>query len=317
MNCTLTHKVSILMVSYPYTLNLTAPITVVINDNLNTGGNVLFGATTSLRRANEVRVITLSGANAVAGNRPEIASVVPGNRAARGRLLGTTTSLRGGDRRPLTGTMVSCTRDGGVVYSSMSVFGTLPKGNLDNAMGKGGVFTNGLGFVGAGTRVSPNGGRVTRELSNSNGAPLFFTLSNGLLNVVTITSIVGSSDPGTIGRLEGVKVHIIVLANSGRHATGTVNGSTNISRMVTKILPDNGRRTVGGLGGLNGITVINSKVGSTPTLAETSVNLTVNTNASITVSTTSIILVGDHLSSMPTTVELDETALEGVRRGLF
>lgn len=109
----------------------------------------------------------------------------------------------------------------------------------------------------------------------------------------------------------------MVLANSGRHATGTVKMRTKISSMVTNILPSNGRDIVHSLGRRKGITVIKSKVGSTPTLAETSVKVTVNTKASITVSTTSIMLVGDQLDSMPTTVHLDQTALEGVRRGLF
>lgn len=160
-------------------------------------------------------------------------------------------------------------------------------------------------------------GRRTRQLTRRKGAPLFFKEGGRFLNVVTITSIVGRSDPRTIGRLRGVKVRIIVLAKSGRHATGTVNRRTNISRIVTNILPRKGRRIVHGLGRGKGITVMNSNVGSTPTLAETSVKVTVKTKASVTVSTTSIILVGDQLDSIPTTVHVDHTALHGVRRGLF
>lgn len=308
---------------YPYTLKLTAPITVVMKGNGNTGDNVLFGATTDLRTANHARVITLSGANAVADNRPGIASVIPSRaffRRANGRtktLLTVTTSIRTGDRRPLTGTVVRHTGASRVTITRIASFDTIMKGNLATVLTNGVVGTKGLTFIDGFMGISSSVHTGTIRFSGRKGAPLFFTTSSELYNVVTITSAVGRSDPRTIERLGGVNVEIIVLANSGRRATGTVKGRTKISRIVTNILPSNGRTIVEGLGGRNEMTVINSKVGSTPTLAHTSVKVTVNTKDSITVSTTSIILVGDHLVSMPTTIQLDHTALAGVRRGLF
>lgn len=317
MKFSLTETVSILMVDYPYTLKLTAPITVVINGNINTGGKVLFGATISLRATNEVSAIILSGANAIAGNRPTIASVIAIRGVSRARLLGATITLRGSDRRPLTGTVMICTGSERVVNSTIARFGTMANGKLATGINSRDICNNGCECVSRFTRVSSSRGTGTRRLTRRNGAPLCFYGKGGFLNVVTITSVVGRSNGRTIGRLGGVNIHIMVLANSGRGATGTITGGTSVSRIITKILPRNGRGGMGRLGGCNGITVINSNVGSTPTLADTSLNVTVKTKASITVSTTSIMLMGDHLTSIPTAVELNETALHGVRRGLF
>lgn len=64
------------------------------------------------------------------------------------------------------------------------------------------------------------------------------------------------------------------------------------------------------------MTVINSNVGSTPTLTATSINVTVNNNASITVRATSVTLLGDHIASVTRLVTLSHTAVHGVRRGI-
>lgn len=313
-NFILTHKVSILIVDYPYTLNLTAPITVVINDNGKTGGNVLFGATRDLRIYNGASVIYLSGANAMARNGPDMASVVsPGSR----RLLSCTCTLRDGDRRPLSGTIVNCYRSGGVGLLRYSSTGILTNGNLYNAMGNISIRNNGSGCVRAIYTIPTRCVRSTHELSTDKGAPLFFTTNNSFVNLVYISSAIGTADGRTISSLGGVNMSIIVVANSGRAATSSVTYRINVSGIVTGILPSNGRRGIHTLSSFNSITVINSNVGSTPTLAETSANVTVNTNASITVRTTSIILVGDSPGSVSHTIALSEGIIEGVGRGLF
>lgn len=313
----MTHNVSILIVDYPYTLKLTAPMTVVIKGKVNTGGKVLFGGTITLRGTKGARVMTLSGAKAVAAKRPHIASVLPTRNCAGHSLVRLTTSLRDSDRRPLTGTIVRRTGTAKVSRATMRSFRTLPKGNLFTIHKRSLLLNKDISCVGRGMAMSSALLSRTRGLTRRKGAPLLFTGGRAYTNLVTMTSALGRSDPRTITRLHSVKVHIVVLAKSGRHATGTVNTRTNISRIVTNMLPRNGRTRVHGLGRRNGMTVIKSKVGSTPTLAQTSAKVTVNTKASITVSTTSIILMGDHLQSIPITVHLDQTALQGVRRGLF
>lgn len=117
-------------------MNLTAPITVVIKGKVNTGGKVVFGATISLRRAKGARVITLSGAKAVADKRPGIASLLPTSKVARRRLLFFTGTLRGGDRRPLTQTVLTGTRRGKRTRRGDRVarFRTIPKGNLSKGL---------------------------------------------------------------------------------------------------------------------------------------------------------------------------------------
>lgn len=133
-----------------------------------------------------------------------------------------------------------------------------------------------------------------------------------------MTSAMGRDDLHTVGGLRGVKVRMTVVAKSGGQATRTVTGRINVSQILDRILPRSGTGRIGGLRSRNGgMKVINSKVGSTPTLTRTSMKVTVNSNASMTVRSTSIILVQDSLVSMPATIRLDGSAVQGVGRGLF
>lgn len=69
-SCTVLSTISMLMVTYPYTLKLTAPATLVINVNGTTDRRVLVGSTITLRRVHGISMIMLSGAKALARKRP-------------------------------------------------------------------------------------------------------------------------------------------------------------------------------------------------------------------------------------------------------
>lgn len=150
-------------------------------------------------------------------------------------------------------------------------------------------------------------------------------------NFITVSSPLHTSICSTIGYYHDTNIKIGVLANSGVVATSTVtdrlsllnrNGITlrtgrvrrvDSSRLygvlprvdiVTQDAPDIGVEVIGLLGSRNGIiTIANSKVGSTPTLGGTSINVTVNvSNARISGRTDSVILLSSSFTAVIGTI---------------
>lgn len=315
---TLRGLVTILMVTYPYTLNLTAPASVVTNSNQTTRCKILFGNKRRLRLARRVATIILSGAKAIARNGPMLASIVVRRGIRRGAFLRLMKSTRGRSRRPLTRTVMGKVGSGKVVLFGPIRFRTVPKCKVGTEISKGSLLVNAEELVSGCSIGIRSTGLSVRALRRGKGATVLITISNGCTNVITITSAVGRASESTVGHLEGLNVRIVVVAKSGGHATRTVTSRINVSSTVTRILPRNGTRRMGGLRGRKGgMTVINSNVGSTPTLTMTSVNVTVKANASITVRTTSVALVENSLGDVTSTVLVDGGAVEGVGRGLF
>lgn len=229
----------------------------------------------------------------------------------RHRLLKLVTTYRGCSARPVTGsiylTFKRCTS-----RFRISSTGGCTNVNISTIMGKVGCCTNGRGLVG---RINISFGRA-----DAVNATVCLYASGRFLNGVIFTSIVGASDGRTVSRLNRVKIGgAIVLANSGRPVTTSVTGGTNVGRCCTGLLP---RRGIRGIGTLrrNASSVIlcaNSKVGSTPILTRSSINITVNNvNSSITVRTTSIIVVDSDLSGLPITEGVTGGAVGVIRRGV-
>ncbi len=304
---------TILIVTYPYTLKLTAPATIVINANLNTSGNVLVHGNRILRILRDIGITIFSGAKALAINGPSIASTV----TSRG-VVSLTTSTRLSSARPLSLTILGCTSRGNVGCRGPSDFGGRSNGNMVTGVNASRILMKGTRFLGS-TKVSATGFPMgTRGFVHSNGSIIFVTMGNRYGNLLTVSSALGDGSRGALASLGGRKVGAMVLSNSGHLTTRFVNGRINTSGICTRILPSNGTRVVGRVhGGCNAILVINSNVGSTITLSRTSINYTIKGNDSVTVRDSSIILVGSSVSSIKETIGLDHLAVEGVGRGLF
>lgn len=278
----------------------------------------MFHGNRTLRTLRRIGIVTISGANALARNGPALASFRIRRKFRRRRILHVITSIRTGSRRPVTMTVIRTTRRRGVDLLPVATFSSIAKLKVGTRIANRAVRVNTSHCVGRlRLSIAPFRGRTT-HLKRRNGAPLCITVSRGLTTVVTITSPVGSAACATVTNLRRLNLGITVVANSGQRATRTVTTGLRVSRIITRILPSKGMSTLHRLRRrCEQITFINSKVGSTPTLTRTSINLTVKAKASITVRTTSIILVSNDLRNIPGTVTLDGTAVGGVQRGLF
>lgn len=168
------------------------------------------------------------------------------------------------------------------------------------------------------TKVSSLLGKVIRSCRGDNGDLICFNRKGALLTIVTVDSGVGSASERTIGRLGRDKGCVMLLANSNRLATRGITKRVSTGHFVSSTLPISGRGIVGRLRTRKEImTVMNSNVGSSRTLTHTSMDVTVNGNASVTVSMTVIALVASSLLLLPGTFGLSRGAMHLVRRGLF
>lgn len=123
--------VTIVMITYPYTLNLTAPATVLINSKLKTRQKLLVHNNSVLRTLRRISAIIFSGAKALALNRPAIAIAQPVNsRLARTSLLRLTTAMRDNAHRPLTITVRGTTAGRSLPLLATASFTARPNFNV-------------------------------------------------------------------------------------------------------------------------------------------------------------------------------------------
>lgn len=267
-----------------------------------------------LRTLGGIDIIIFSGANALAGNIFRITGVVPTTKCRGRRMLRCTTRTRDCSGRPVTGSVLTACK-GPVSRGRFSSFRRVSKRNVDIVIRKGGVLTNGDGLV--------RSRGVTCTTYSTTKAGFCMTTSNDCMNYVLVTSRIGPSDGYTVTRLGGVNIRgAIVLANSSRQVNGSITSRLNLSTCCTRLLPSRGirgLRVLSGRGQRNdGLTFINSNVGSTPILTHTSINVTVkNLNSSTTVRTTSIILVASRPSGLMRTVSITGTAGQVIVRGVI
>lgn len=289
------------------------PLDFFTNVNNTDERNVLVGKSGCVRALTRAECVTFSGAKALAGNGFRIGKIRRGRVRGR-RLLTCTTVTRYTSSRPVDGDLRR-TCNGPVSHGHIEGVRRVDKRNIGTTMSKRVITINGSGLVGrVGVSCIPY-----RDVK----AVLRITISKECTNRVIVSSIVGPRTHRTVTTLgQGNVGRAIVLAKSAHQATRGVTGSINISRMCDRLLPTSG---IGGIRRLlthgkrgRGLTFINSKVGSTPILAQTSVNVTVKTvNSSTTVRTTSIMLVSSSPLRVTGTVLLSQGYLHVICRGVI
>ncbi len=297
-------SIAVLIMFYPYTLILTAPATVVTSVNGLAGCKVLMGSKRTVRRLTRISRLMFSGAKALAGKAPGIIGVV-----SRGphRVVRLMTSLRSGSRRPLTGTVIG--RCGGGSLCRISKFGVRVNGKVAKGVGRAGVVTKGGALLRSrGVRVPLSGAAGGKRVR------VFITGRGRLVKGVLLTSAVHRGAGRAVASLGGLEVGAALLAKSGRGANACVTGRTGIQGIGAGYVPRSGAGCVGSRRAEGReITVVKSKVGSTPSLGGTGMKVTVKgVKDSVSVRTTSVALVGSGVRFVPRLVRVSEGAVEAV-----
>lgn len=238
-------NLTLLLVTYPYTLILSAPTTVTSNLTINTHHNLLVGNNDTLRAVNRIGAITFSGANALARNGPHIASIISvarrcsdiRNRSSRSRnsrngsgMLTLFTDIRANSDRPLTRTVIDRTGTTGIIVPITSGTSTATNGTMRTAVTKHTLTVNSPICTTSRTSVSTRRRTRVRTLRGRNGAIsiLFSRRDQRILKLITLESRLQSSTRRNITRLGTVNIHSIVLANSGHLATRTLTDGLSI-----------------------------------------------------------------------------------------
>lgn len=284
---------------------LDIPLTFFSNVNGTSGRNVLLGNNHIVRTLTNIGTITLSGANAVASNRFGMRGMRAMNsRIDGGRLLSVTSTVRTISARPVTADVISRTGRRNVAMRTSSFIRRLTNRNVINVIGKRRMLINGHHLVRHCTiRNCP--ARTARC-----NARMLMTRNGMCLNHVVVTSRTHPSSTTTVTSLGNRSVGAIVLANSTRTDTGCVTGRANMDTIHTRLLPRSGLSIMRSVHSrCNPAVFMNSNVGSTPILTNTSINNTVKDNTSTTVRTTSIMFVHPSLATVTRVLSLSGTAL--------
>lgn len=277
-----------LIVSYPYTLIIDVPLKCFKNVNTTSRGKVLFGKNGCLSTVARVGAMMFSGAKALARNMFDIRTVSTTRNISRGRLLRLVTSVRDFDGRPVTGTVIGCTRRRDVSLGSSLGVARFTKCKVGTMAGNGRMCMKGTQLL-SGCNVS-----FPCRVDSVARAVILYTVRGGCLKCLSLTSAPGPSTMRTVHRLGSLGVGgVRVLSKSGRAVISGLTRGVNIARTFNSLLPRNGMTRLRRLGtGSRGhMTFMKSNVGSAPMLTLDSIKVTVNNlKYSTTVRATSMIV---------------------------
>lgn len=272
-----------------------------------------------LRTITSTSAVIFSGAKALAGTAPAIGRVITFDRCSRGSLLHVTTYLRRRFPRSVTGTIMSTTGRERLsrrrVRSGMRCIITR---KVSSSVSSGGILVKDDRFVFRSRKYAvPSRCRSECSSLGPRCSRLCLTVRGRLITIVYVRSPLHRRTTRVIHGLGGTNVHgVIVVANSDRHATTTVTGHINISRCCTRILPRSGTGFIRGRGTRKeGMVVVNSKVGSSPTLSTTSTKVTVDSNTRVTERVTSVAVTTSSLHRIIALGLLTGTVVGQVRGG--
>lgn len=308
-----------LVISFSYTLGLTVPLAILATVQRTGTTGVAMGKNGCLRTFTRTSAVMFSGANALAGTRPALRSIIPFNRRGRSSLLHLTTYLRRRFPRSVTGTIIHTTTRHGLRRRRMrSGIRCVITRNVTSCIKRGHIMVNDTRFMfrSRGYQVHP---RCRRHFSRLplRCSRLCLTISGMLRTILYVRSPIHRRTGRVVHRLgQRNFAGVIVVANSDRQATTTVTGRVNISRCRTRILPRSGTGFIRRRGRTkHEMIVINSKVGSSPTLSTTSINVTVDSNSRLTQRVTSVAINTSDLRRLICLHHLDGRVVHQVRIG--
>lgn len=313
----LTHAVSVLVVSCPCALGLATPVAIMVGSGKGAKLGVLYKNAESLENVGKTTAVVFDKTGTLTKGLATVTDVIPLNGFSKERLVSVAVSLESKSSHPL----------GKAVIDGLTTENLLEVSEFTEVAGKGVKgFIDGKPVLGGNLKLLKEEGVEISNilnhlsvLSNDGKTPLIFTDDGVVAGIIACADQIKETSKQEVEYLEKCGIRVFMLTGDNKAVANSVARRVGVKEenVIAEVLPDGKANEVLKLKGEYVVAMVGDGINDAPALTVANTGIAIGAGSNVAVESADMVIVGNDLRSVSDGIDLSKFVIKIVKENLF
>jgi Cu+-exporting ATPase len=310
--------VAVLIIACPCSLGLATPTSIMVGTGVGAEMGILIRKGAALERAGKIDTLILDKTGTLTMGTPVVTDLIPAGGMEPDEILRLAASAEKGSEHPLAHAVVDeAGRRGMTVtdpadFEAFSGFGIRAHlEGMDLLFGNQGLMSDhGIPFTAMEEEI--------RRLSAQGKTPMLLAVQGKLKGIVAAADTLKQEASETVSLLKRMGIQILMMTGDRSETARSVAGQAGIDEVIAEVLPEEKAFEVKRLQKRDlKVAMAGDGINDAPALAQADVGIAMGTGTDVAVASADIILMGEDLNLIATSIRLSKATMRNIKQNLF
>jgi Cu+-exporting ATPase len=310
--------VSVIVIACPCALGIATPAAIMTGTAKGAQMGILIKGGEYLETAYKMTAIVFDKTGTLTRGKPSVTDVIPFGNHTRQEILKLAASAEKGSEHPLGRAILDAARNERIETIEVSSFKAVP--------GEGVVVENNGQTLLLGNRKLMSQHNVglqkietdVSKLEEEGKTVMILSTEKEPLGVIGLADTPKDDARETVGELQRMKIHVIMMTGDNARTAKTVADRLGIDRVVADVLPEQKEQVIRDMqteGKVVGM--VGDGINDAPALAASNIGIAIGSGTDVAVETAGIVLIRNNLTDVVTAIKLSRATVRKIKENLF
>lgn len=309
----LTHAISVLVISCPCSLGLAAPVAIMAGTGRGAQLSVLYSSAEILENARKISCVALDKTGTITYGKPQVTDV---KSYTDKNIVSIAASLEADSEHPIASAI--CEYSNEIANNKASDFESITgKGISAKINGKKYCIGNESMMICANADISVCKSDADK-LKAEGKTVVFVSEESSIIGLIAVADTIRPTSKEAVSELRGMGIDVLMLTGDNEKTANVIASAVGIADVNANLLPEDKQQILNNIRSDNKFTaMVGDGVNDAPSLASADIGISLGAGTDIAIQSSDIVLLRDDLKDLPTAIKLSKAVVRNIKENFF
>ena len=317
VSTSLTHAISVLVISCPCALGLATPTAVMVGTGRGASSGILVKSAEALESAHNVATVVFDKTGTLTNGKPKVTDVFTAEGADGANLAECALALEAKSEHPLAIAICDWAESKGTLPRDVSNFKQIPGGGVRAELEGSTLLAGNLDLMRKfGIDVEEYASQA-QTLADEGKTPLLIAADGACLGLIALADTVKPSSAAALAELRAMGIRTVMLTGDNERTAKAIGSIVGADEVIAGVLPGGKDAQIQRLQTYGRVAMVGDGINDAPALARADVGIAIGAGTDIAIDAADIVLMRSDVLDVASAIKLSKSTLRNIKQNLF
>lgn len=309
----LSRGVAVLVISCPCALGLATPVAIMVSSGKGARNGILFKDAAVIENTSRAGTIVFDKTGTITTGKMRVVDVIEYDN----HLLSYAYSLESKSEHPLAKAINNYAVQNNINLLETENFKALLGNGVEATINGEKLYGGSVKFITSIINLDDKVIALCDKFSNEGKTPLIFIKQGIVLGIITIADTIRNDSITAVKALKNMGLNTVLLTGDNEKTANAINNIVNFDKVISGVLPDEKEAYIRKLQKDGKVIMVGDGINDSPALMRADIGMAVSGGTDAAIGSSSIVLMGDTVSTAVAAIRLSRSTLKVIKENLF